>query len=490
MNRIIAYFLHNRILSAFVLIAIVLGGLSTAPFNWHGGLVPRNPVAVDAIPDIGDNQQIISTELMGRSPKDMQDQVTYPLTTALMGIPGVKTIRSSSMMGMSFIYIIFNEGVDFYWSRSRILEKLNSLPAGLLPEGVKPQLGPDATALGQIFWYTLEGRDTKTGRPAGGWNPEELRTLQDYYVRYQLSSAEGVSEVASVGGFVKEYQVDLDPEAMRAYGINLVQVMQAVKNSNIDVGAGTMEINRAEYIIRGLGYVKKLDDLENAPVTSREGIPVRVKDLARVSFGRRASPYFTLKANTSGTVVEKNVSPGDYVKQGQPLLKIANLGRVWVMFQAYEADLPFIHKGAEVQFTYEAMPGKTFRGRVSFVDPVLDGASRTAGVRVEMGNAGGVFKPEMNVSGIVASHLPQYSDDIVVPKSAVLWTGTRSVVYVKEEDGGMPVFHLREVTLGPSLPDGYVITDGLAEGEEIVTNGAFAIDASAQLDGKRSMMNR
>ena len=222
---------------------------------------------------------------MGRSPKDIQDQVTYPLTTALMGIPNVKTIRSTSMMGMSFIYIIFNEGVDFYWSRSRILEKLNSLPTGLLPEGVKPQLGPDATALGQIFWYTLEGRDTKTGRPAGGWNPEELRTLQDYYVRYQLSSAEGVSEVASVGGFVKEYQVDLDPEAMRSYGINLVQVMQAVKNSNIDVGAGTMEINQAEYIIRGLGYVKKLSDLENAPVTSREGVPVRVKDLARVSFG-------------------------------------------------------------------------------------------------------------------------------------------------------------------------------------------------------------
>ena len=217
---------------------------------------------------------------------------------------------------------------------------------------------------------------------------------------------------------------------------------------------------------------------------------VTPEQVANIIKTRRASPYFTLKANTSGTVVEKNVSPGDYVKQGQPLLKIANLGRVWVMFQAYEADLPFIHKGAEVQFTYEAMPGKTFRGRVSFVDPVLDGASRTAGVRVEMSNAGGVFKPEMNVSGIVASHLPQYSDDIVVPKSAVLWTGTRSVVYVKEEDGGMPVFHLREVTLGPSLPDGYVITDGLAEGEEIVTNGAFAIDASAQLDGKRSMMNR
>ena len=211
--------------------------------------------------------------------------MTYPLTTALMGIPGVKTIRSTSMFGMSFIYIIFKEDVEFYWSRSRILEKLNSLPTGLLPEGVKPALGPDATALGQIFWYTLEGRDPKTGKPTGGWDPEELRTLQDYYVRYSLSAAEGVSEVASVGGFVKEYQIDLDPDAMRAYGLNLVQVMLAAKNSNIDVGAGTMEINNAEYLIRGLGYVKKLEDLENATITSRDGIPVRIKDVAKVSFG-------------------------------------------------------------------------------------------------------------------------------------------------------------------------------------------------------------
>jgi Cu(I)/Ag(I) efflux system membrane protein CusA/SilA len=310
-NKIIAYFLHHRILSAAVLIAVLLGGLSTAPFNWHGGLVPRDPVAVDAIPDIGDNQQIISTEWMGRSPKDIQDQVTYPLTTALMGIPGVKTIRSTSMMGMSFIYIIFEEGVEFYWSRSRILEKLNSLPEGLLPDGVRPQLGPDATALGQIFWYTLEGRDPKTGKPAGGWNPEELRTLQDYYVRYQLSSAEGVSEVASVGGFVKEYQVDLDPDAMRSYGLNLVQVMQAVKNSNIDVGAGTMEINRAEYIIRGLGYVKRLSDLENAAITSRDGVPVRVRDVARVSFGpadRRGGLDKEGQEAVGGVVVARNGS--------------------------------------------------------------------------------------------------------------------------------------------------------------------------------------
>ena len=264
---------------------MLVGGLATAPFAWYGGLLPRDPIAVDAIPDIGDNQQIVATEWMGRSPKDIQEQITYPLSTALLGIPGVKTIRSTSMFGMSFIYIIFNDDVEFYWSRSRILEKLNSLPADLLPEGVQPTLGPDATALGQIFWYTLEGRDPKTGRPTGGWDPQELRTIQDYYVRYGLSAADGVSEVASVGGYVKEYQVDLDPDAMRSYGVNIMQVMLAVKNSNIDVGAGTIEVNKAEYLIRGLGYIKTLEDLENAAITSRNGVPVRVKDVAKVNFG-------------------------------------------------------------------------------------------------------------------------------------------------------------------------------------------------------------
>ena len=285
LNKIIKYFLENRIITAFLLIAVIFGGLATAPFNWHGGLIPRDPIAVDAIPDIGDNQQIVATEWMGRSPKDIQEQITYPLSTSLLGIPGVKTIRSTSMFGMSFIYIIFNDDVEFYWSRSRILEKLNSLPADLLPDGVQPTLGPDATALGQIFWYTLEGRDPKTGKPTGGWDPQELRTIQDYYVRYGLSAAVGVSEVASVGGYVKEYQVDIDPDAMRSHGVNIMQVMLAVKNSNIDVGAGTMEVNKAEYLIRGLGYIKSLEDLENAAITSRNGVPVRVKDIAKVNFG-------------------------------------------------------------------------------------------------------------------------------------------------------------------------------------------------------------
>ena len=267
------------------LIAFVVFGIVYTPFNWHTGTFPRDPIPVDAIPDIGDNQQIVATEWMGRSPKDIQDQITYPLTTALLGIPGVNTIRSTSMFGMSFIYIIFKDNVEFYWSRSRILEKLNSLPTGTLPAGVTPTLGPDATALGQIYWYTLEGRDTKTGKPSGGWSPQELRTIQDFYVKYSLSTAEGVSEVASVGGFIKEYQVDINPEALKAFNVSVMDVMNAVRKSNLDIGAETVELNNVEYIIRGLGYVKSLEDLELSVITVRNNVPVRIKDVAHTSFG-------------------------------------------------------------------------------------------------------------------------------------------------------------------------------------------------------------
>lgn len=267
------------------LAVFVVYGIVVMPFHWQTGVLPRNPVPVDAIPDIGENQQIVATEWMGRSPKDMQDQVTYPLTTAMLGIPGVQTIRSTSMFGMSFIYIIFKDDVEFYWSRSRILEKLNSLPSGTLPEGVQPTLGPDATALGQIYWYTLEGRDPKTGQPNGGWNPQELRTIQDFYVKYGLSAAEGVSEVASVGGFIREYQVDINPEAMKAYGVSVMDIMSAVQKSNLDIGAETIELNNVEYIIRGLGYVKNLEDLESSVVAVRNNVPVRIKDVSHVSFG-------------------------------------------------------------------------------------------------------------------------------------------------------------------------------------------------------------
>lgn len=285
LNRIIKYFLDNRVITLLLLVIVIVWGLSTAPFNWHGGLLPRDPVPVDAIPDIGENQQIVATEWMGRSPKDIQEQITYPLSTSLLGIPGVKTIRSTSMFGMSFIYIIFDDNIEFYWSRSRVLEKLNSLPAGTLPEGVQPSLGPDATALGQIFWYTLEGRNPETGEPTGGWNPDELRTIQDFYAKYSISAAEGVSEVASIGGFVKEYQVEINPNAMRAFNVSIMDVMNAVQKSNLDIGAETVEINKAEYLVRGLGYIKNVSDLEEAVITVRNGVPVKIKDVAFVNLG-------------------------------------------------------------------------------------------------------------------------------------------------------------------------------------------------------------
>ncbi len=267
-----------------LLIAFSLWGLITAPFDFGLAGLPRAPVAVDAIPDIGENQQIVFTQWMGRSPQDVEDQISYPLTTALLGIPGVKSIRSNSMFGFSSVYIIFNDDIDFYWSRSRILEKLNSLPPNTLPEGVQPTLGPDATALGQIFWYTLEGQDEK-GQATGGWSLHELRSIQDFYVRFGLASAEGVSEVASIGGFVKEYQIDVDPEAMRAFDISLDQVMTSVSNSNLDVGAQTMEINQAEYFVRGLGYIQSISDIEESVIRSVNNVPIRVKDIAKVNIG-------------------------------------------------------------------------------------------------------------------------------------------------------------------------------------------------------------
>ncbi len=284
LNKIIKFFLENKLVTLLLLTTFVAWGVVTSPFGWNTGFLPSDPVPVDAIPDIGENQQIVYTEWAGRSPQDIEDQISYPLTTALLGIPGVKTIRSNSIFGVSSIYIIFDEEIEFYWSRSRILEKLNSLPAGTLPEGVTPALGPDATALGQVYWYTLEGRD-KDGNPAGSWDPQELRSIQDFYVKYALTSAKGVSEVASIGGYIKEYQVDIDPNAMKAQGVTIGQIINAVKKSNLDVGARTIEFNRAEYLIRALGYVKTLEDLEKSVVTVKNNVPIRIKDVAKVNFG-------------------------------------------------------------------------------------------------------------------------------------------------------------------------------------------------------------
>ena len=283
-NKIVKYFLDNKLVAFLFLLLFVGWGLVTSPFDIGIKWLPKDAVSVDAIPDIGDNQQIIFTKWAGRSPQDIEDQVTYPLTSALLGLPGVKSVRSNSMFGFSSVFLIFEEDVEFYWSRSRILEKLNSLPTNLLPKGVKPTLGPDATGLGQIFWYTLEGRDSN-GNATGGWDLQELRSIQDFYVKYGLQSASGVSEVASVGGFVKEYQVDVNPEKMKAYGVTLQQVMKATQESNLDVGAQTIEINLAEYFVRGLGNINKVEDLELAVVKLVNNTPIRIKDVAVVHFG-------------------------------------------------------------------------------------------------------------------------------------------------------------------------------------------------------------
>ncbi|MEE9373172.1 MAG: efflux RND transporter permease subunit [Saprospiraceae bacterium] len=284
LNHIIRFFLENKLITWLMLLLFVGWGIVTAPFDFGVDWLPRDPVSVDAIPDIGENQQIVFTKWMGRSPQDVEDQITYPLTSSLLGIPGVKSVRSNSMFGFSSIYLIFNEDVEFYWSRSRILEKLNSLPSSLLPDGVSPTLGPDATALGQIYWYTLEGRDPE-GNPTGGWNPEELRSIQDFYVQYGLLASEGVAEVASIGGYVKEYRVDVDPELLKSKGLSLSDLMGAIKGSNIDIGAQTIEINQAEYFVRGLGYISSIEDIEESVIQTRNNIPITIKDVAKVYLG-------------------------------------------------------------------------------------------------------------------------------------------------------------------------------------------------------------
>jgi len=284
LDKTIWFCLNNKLVVLLLVLAILAWGAMVAPFDWNLGSLPRDPVPVDAIPDIGENQQIVFTQWTGRSPQDVEDQIGYPLTVALLGLPEIKTIRSYSMFGFSTIYVIFNDQADFYWSRTRVLEKLNSLPRGTLPEGVQPALGPDATALGQIYWYTLEGHDPD-GNVVGGFDLHELRTTQDWYVRYSLTAAEGISEVASIGGFVQEYQIDVDPDAMRANKVSLAEVFNAVRRSNVDVGARTIELNKTEYVIRGLGFIENIEDIEQTVVKVNDNVPITIKDIGTAALG-------------------------------------------------------------------------------------------------------------------------------------------------------------------------------------------------------------
>lgn len=286
MDRFLSFVLRERLLVFIFLIAIIVGGLMVSPFSsaTEESVLPHFPVPADAIPDLGENQQIVFTAWSGNSPRDVEDQVTYPLTVAMLGVPGVKTIRSNSIFGFSSIYIIFEESIDFYWSRSRILEKLNSLPAGTLPAEVQPALGPDATGLGQVFWYTLEGQD-EDGEMAGGFDLDELRAVQDWTVRYALTAVSGVSEVASIGGFEREYTVEVDPDALHAFDVDLKEVQQAVRGANMETGAGVLEFNRVEYILRGKGWIDDPADIGKSPIRARDGTPLRVEDVAHVTLG-------------------------------------------------------------------------------------------------------------------------------------------------------------------------------------------------------------
>ncbi|MGF7079099.1 efflux RND transporter permease subunit [Mucilaginibacter sp. UYCu711] len=263
-NQLISLSLKNRYI--VLLIAVAL-------FGWGAYAVKENPI--DAIPDLSDNQVIVFTEWQGRSPQIMEDQVTYPLVSNLQGIPKVKAIRATSMFGMSFVYIVFEDKADVYWARSRVLERLNYAQR-LLPQGITPTLGPDGTGVGHILWYTLDAKGIDLG---------EQRALQDWYVKLGLQTVPGVSEVASFGGFEKQYQVSIDPHKLNYYNIPLSQVLKAVKSNNNDVGGRKFEMNGTGYIVRGLGYIKTQSDVENISVGVIKTVPVRIKDIATVQMG-------------------------------------------------------------------------------------------------------------------------------------------------------------------------------------------------------------
>jgi len=280
-EKIISWSIHNRFFVSLFIGLIVAGGVYS---------IIKTPV--DAIPDLSENQVIIYTEWMGRNPQIMEDQITYPLISNLQGIPKIKNIRAASMFGMSFIFVIFQDDVDIYWARSRVLERLNYAQK-FLPQGITPSLGPDGTGVGHVFWYTLQGT---------GYNLGELRAVQDWYVKFALQNVEGVSEVASFGGFQKQYQVAINPYKLVYYNIPLMKVLSAINRNNKDVGGSIFEMNSAGYLVKGLGYIKSIDDIKNIPLATNNSIPVTLQDVATVQMGGELRLGIT-EENGTGEVV-------------------------------------------------------------------------------------------------------------------------------------------------------------------------------------------
>lgn len=302
------------------LVVLVLA-LAVAGYGWYS----TKKVPLDAIPNVGDNQVIVLTDWNGRSPKDIEDQITYPLSVALQAVPGASSVRGKSMFGFSFVQVTFDDNVDFYWARSRVSEQLSAI-SGQLPEGVNPTLGPDATALGQIYYYVL--------MPPEGMDLEELRSLQDFFIKYSLQSVDGVAEVASIGGYVRQYQVEVDPDLLRYHSITLNEVINAVNAANIDVGAKTVESGGMEFIVRGKGFIggdkseaDTIREIEDTVLRSREGIPTRLKDIAQVQTGpafRRGALDFNGQEAVGGVVVmQHGRNPRDVIERVKD--KIASL---------------------------------------------------------------------------------------------------------------------------------------------------------------------
>ena len=270
-----------------------------------GGWFAYQAVPIDAIPNVGENQVIVLTPWPGRSPKDIEDQVTYPLSVSLLAVPGAESVRGKSMFGYSFVQVTFKDEIDFYWARSRVSEQLGTA-ASQLPDGVVPQLGPDATGLGQVYYYTLQP-------PQNGMSLADLRSLQDFVVKYELQAVEGVSEVASIGGYVRQYQIEVDPDKLRFHDIPLDALAMAIKGSNVDVGAKTVESTGMEYIVRGKGFLgtdgdkeKAIADIEQTVIMQRDGVPVRVSDVANVQLGpdfRRGALDYNGAEAVGGVVV-------------------------------------------------------------------------------------------------------------------------------------------------------------------------------------------
>ena len=266
LHRIIEFSVRNRVL---VLVFTAILGVA--------GVWSMTHTAVDAIPDLSDVQVIIFTDYAGQAPQVVEDQVTFPLTSAMLAVPHAKTVRGYSFFGLSFVYVIFDEGTDMYWARSRVLEYLNFV-SGRLPSGVTPSLGPDATGVGWVYEYVLDGGDT--------YDLQQLRSIQDWYLRYELTGVEGVAEVASIGGYVKQYQVEVDPTLLLAYDVSLPKVRQALARSNADVGGRLVEMGETEFMVRGLGYIKSIEDIENVPLgVDKNGTPILISNVANVHLG-------------------------------------------------------------------------------------------------------------------------------------------------------------------------------------------------------------